>query len=76
MGRRIVRTRGVCGGRARLFGTSIEVCQVIRLLNRNGSDLEELWEAFPQLTMGDLDLIKRHYQAHSGEIDRDMAEEE
>lgn len=74
MGRRVVRTKGVCQGRARLFGTRIPVCTVVRLQG-NGATMNTLWEHFPALTMEDLKVIYRYYKKHETEILEDIDEE-
>lgn len=71
MTRRIVRDEN-CGGRARILGTAIAVCEVVQMINA-GSTLEQLSEAFPDLTMRDIPVIEDYYKNKKVEIDDDIA---
>lgn len=72
MARSIVRTKELCNGRVRLSGTRIEVQAVIKMVQADAS-LEEICDAFPGLTLGDLDVIQSYYAEHTAEIDFEMA---
>jgi uncharacterized protein (DUF433 family) len=74
MARKIIRSKDLCEGRARLAGTRIEVQAVIRMV-QEGSSLERMCDAFPGLTLGDLHVIRAYYTGHTAEIDQDMAGE-
>ena len=72
MGRTIVCTDGMCDGRPRLSGTSIEVRDVIQLIN-GGASLSDLCDQFPGMTLQDIRQIRRYYEFCTAEVDADIA---
>ncbi len=66
--RSIQKTKGVCGGHARIRNTRIAVWTTISLQNQ-GADSQELLRNFPVLTPFDLMATQIYYQTHTVEID-------
>lgn len=67
----IVRTPGVCGGRARIDGTRIAVW-VLESLRRQGADTREIAELYPRLSAEQIDAALTWAGAHSAEIAADL----
>lgn len=53
LGDRIVAAEGVCGGRARIRGTRIRVCDILAALGA-GDTIDELVADFPYLSREDI----------------------
>src|SRR5689334_19814554 len=70
---RIVKTRGVCGGNARIRGTRIPVWG-IESARRNGCDDFEILSMFPDLSTNDLRAACEYAASHAAEIDRQISE--
>ena len=69
----IVKTPGMCGGSACVRTTRIPVWSLVSWRRQAVSD-ERLLEMFPALTKGDLDTAWHYVDAHRGEIDQDIQE--
>jgi uncharacterized protein (DUF433 family) len=69
---RIIRTPGVCGGRARVFRTRIPVWLLVSYRQLGWSD-EEFLENYPQLSMTDLQNAWEYFETHREEIEADIA---
>jgi uncharacterized protein (DUF433 family) len=65
----------VCGGSARIAGTRIPVWS-LESWRRLGSDEAELLRNFPSLKASDLVNAWRYVERHTGEIDREIQENE
>jgi uncharacterized protein (DUF433 family) len=71
----IIRTPGVCGGRARVFRTRIPVWLLVGYRKAGWSEAKIL-DNYPQLSVMDLQHAWTYYDTHREEIDRDLAEQE
>jgi uncharacterized protein (DUF433 family) len=69
----IVKTTGVCGGRACIVGTRIPVWTLVEIQKMGLSDAEILTH-YPHLHQQDLDNAWSYYKANSKEIDFDIQE--
>ncbi|WP_008317731.1 DUF433 domain-containing protein [Leptolyngbya sp. PCC 6406] len=69
--RSIPKTKGVCGGHARIRNTRIPVWTLISLQNQ-GADDAELLHNFPGLTPFDLTMARAYYARHGDEINREI----
>jgi len=72
-GRDIVKTSGVCGGRARIEGTRMPVWSLVYHRFLGFTDWEILYN-FQTMTPGDLKNAWRYYEANKAEIDEDIRE--
>jgi uncharacterized protein (DUF433 family) len=76
----IVKTPGVCGGKARIDGHRIHVQDVVIWHEEQGQSPEELVTHFPQLTLAKvhaaLGYYREHRREHRDEIRRAMQETE
>jgi uncharacterized protein (DUF433 family) len=71
----IVKTPGVCGGRARVVGTRITVWGLAVYRSR-GLDESAILAAVPVLTLEQLSAALRYTEENADEIARDIAENE
>jgi len=71
----IVRTPGVCGGRARISGTRIPVWTVESFW-RDGASDQQILKAYPSLMSNHLDAVRKYVLDHAEEIERDMVDQE
>jgi type III restriction enzyme len=71
----VVRTPGICGGRARIAGTRIPVWALCALW-RAGADDAEIMTAYPTLLEHHLESAKQHIQEFEHEIENDLQEQE
>ena len=71
----IEKTPGICGGDARIKNTRIPVWGLVRTKELVKND-EKLLEAYPNLTMTDLENAWTYYQNNYREIDDSIAENE
>lgn len=69
---RIIRTPGVCGGRARVFRTRIPVWLLVGYRQAGWSD-EQILENYPQLSMSGLQHSWEYFETHREEIETDIA---
>jgi uncharacterized protein (DUF433 family) len=67
----VVRTPGVCGGRARVGNTRITVWLLVQSRQMGASDAELLAD-FPSLTQAHLQAAWDYYKDHKAEIDFDI----
>ncbi len=70
-GRDIIRTPGVCGGRACIEGTRMPVWSLVYHRFLGFTDWEILFN-FPTISPGDLKNAWRYYEANKAEIDEDI----
>ncbi len=71
----VLKTPGVCGGRACIRHTRITVCGLVNS-RRLGLADERILENIVGLTPDDLSVAWDYYQEHPAEIDRDIRENE
>ncbi len=69
----IVRTPGVCGGRACIDGTRIGVWLLV-VLWRQGHTDEKILELYPSLKAEQLQAAWRYSQENAAEISKDVQE--
>jgi len=72
---RIVKTPGVCGGRACIEGTRIAVWFVVVML-REGASMRELARQYSRLTRADVEAAATYAEGNSAEIEQDIKEQE
>ena len=72
-GRNIIKTPGVCGGRACIEGARMPVWSLVYHRFLGFTDWEILYN-FPTITPGDLKNAWRFYEANKAEIDEDIRE--
>ncbi len=70
----IVKTKGVCGGAARIKGTRIRVADIIRWI-REGFSKEEIAKEL-SISVKDVEEALKYYKKHKKEIDKLIAEED
>lgn len=69
----IEKRRGVCGGRAVIAGTRIPVWLIFKRY-RAGETLEEIQQAYPQVTPAQIFAALSHAFDHLEEITKDIEE--
>jgi uncharacterized protein (DUF433 family) len=74
-GRSIVKTDGVCGGRACLDNSRMPVWNLACYWRMGTSDAQII-DTFPWITQDDLDNARAYYEANRVEIERDIADQE
>jgi uncharacterized protein (DUF433 family) len=72
----IVKTPGVCGGKARIDGHRIRVQDVVIWHEEHGQSPEAIVTQFPQLTLAKVHAALDYYREHRDEIRREMQETE
>jgi uncharacterized protein (DUF433 family) len=72
----VVRTPGVCGGRARVGGTRIPVWQVVSSIVYGGLSPEELVEQYPHLKLAQVHDALSFYYDHRAEVERDRRDQD
>jgi uncharacterized protein (DUF433 family) len=72
--RYIIRTAGICGGKARIEDTRITVHDVIGLL-QNGETIDTIGICFPDVTRAQVYECLAYYEDHRAEIDYLVAEQ-
>src|SRR5581483_880874 len=73
---RIVRTRGVCGGRPRIDGHRITVEDVAVWHERLGLSPDEIVSAYPSVTLSEVHAALAYYYENRVRIDADIQEGE
>jgi uncharacterized protein (DUF433 family) len=71
----VVKTTGVCGGRARIEGTRVRVYNVA-FLHKDGATDGKIHEAYPDLTPAQIHAALAYYYDNREEIDAELAEDE
>ena len=71
----IVKTKGVCGGSARLHQTRITV-SCLESWRRQGVGVQGVMNAYPHLTRAQIEAAWAYADAHKNEIDLEIAENE
>ena len=67
----LVRSPEVCGGRLRIYGTRITVHRVATLY-RQGQTAEDIAQAYPQVSLGQVYAALAYYHANQAEIQADL----
>jgi uncharacterized protein (DUF433 family) len=70
----VVRTEGICGGRARVGTTRITVWYLVKARDQLGISEEQLLSGYPTLSRAHLQAAWEYYRDHQAEIDRDIEE--
>jgi uncharacterized protein (DUF433 family) len=68
----IVKTPGVCGGRACLAGHRIRVLDIVAWHERRGYSPEEIVEMFPGITLADVYAALAYYFDNRPEIEDEL----
>ena len=71
----IVKTPGICGGRARIAGTRIKVKHVYTWVERMGMTPAQIIVEYPHLTMAQVHAALAYYWSHPDEIFQEIEEE-
>ena len=71
----IERNPDICGGAACVLNTRIPVWLLVQA-QRLGSSEETILRAFPSLSSEDLTNVWAYYQAHRGEVERQIEDNE
>ena len=71
----VVKTPGVCGGRARIEDTRVRVYN-IAFMHKNGDTDATIREAYPDLSGAQIHAAIAYYYDNREEIDADLAEDE
>jgi len=71
----VVKTPGVCGGRARIEGTRVRVYNVA-FLHKDGATDDKIREAYADLTPAQIHAALAYYYDNRDEIDAELAEDE
>ncbi len=78
---RIVKTPGVCGGKARIAGHRVRVLDIVAWHEHQGMTPDEIVSHVPTITLADVHIALAYYFDHVEEIqaemrsERDLAEE-
>lgn len=72
----IVKTPGICGGRACIVGHRIRVADVVVWHERRGYSPDEIVSLFPGLAMADVHAALAYYFDHRTEIVDDLLADE
>ena len=72
---RIVKTPGVCGGRAHVAGHRVRVLDVVAYHEHQGMTPDEVVTHFPSLTLADVHAALSYYFDHIDEIREEMRSE-
>lgn len=70
----IVKTDGICGGRARIANTRIPVSGIVES-KRLGMTDEQILEAYPTLRTTDIEQALLYYAKNRAEIEAELVEE-
>jgi uncharacterized protein (DUF433 family) len=72
---RIVKTPGVCGGRARVAGHRVRVLDIVTWQEHQGLTPDEIVSHVPSITLADVHAALAYYFDHVEEIQTEMREE-
>ena len=75
IGRLIVETPGVCGGRPRIAGTGVSIRRIAGWY-KMGRSPEEIADQYGHLSLAQVHAALAHYHANRHAIDAELAEEE
>jgi uncharacterized protein (DUF433 family) len=71
----VVKTPGVCSGRARIDGTRVRVYNVVAL-HKGGATDDGIREAYPDLTPAQIHAALAYYYDNRDEIEAELAEDQ
>lgn len=74
IGRLLISTPDVCGGRLRIDGTRITINQIATLY-RQGLDAEDIADQYPHLMLAQVYAALAYYHANREEVEADLASE-
>jgi uncharacterized protein (DUF433 family) len=72
----IIKTPGVCGGRACISGHRIRVADIVAWHERRGYSVDEIVGLFPGLTLADVHAALAYYFDNRAEIEADVRGDE
>jgi uncharacterized protein (DUF433 family) len=72
---RIVKTPGVCGGRARVAGDRVRVLDIVTWQKHQGLTPDEIVSHVPTITLAEVHAALAYYFDHVEEIQAEMREE-
>jgi uncharacterized protein (DUF433 family) len=70
----IVSTKGTCGGKPRIAGTRVRVVDIYVMHELQGKCPDEIVDAYPTITLGDVHAALAYYYKHSEAIKADYAD--
>jgi uncharacterized protein (DUF433 family) len=74
-GERIVKTLGICGGRARIAGHRVRVLDIVTWQEHEGLTPDEIVSNLPSITLAEVHVALAYYFDHLEEIQAEMREE-
>jgi uncharacterized protein (DUF433 family) len=74
-GERIVKTLGICGGRARIAGHRVRVLDIVTWQEHEGLTPDEIVSNVPSITLAEVHAALAYYFDHLEEIKAEMREE-
>jgi uncharacterized protein (DUF433 family) len=72
----IVKTEGICGGRACIAGHRIRVADIAAWHEKRGYAPDEIVQFFPGVTLGEVHSALAYYFDHRQEIEAELASDE
>lgn len=72
----IVSTKGTCGGKPRIAGTRVRVLDIYVMHELQGKCPDEIVDAYPTITLGDVHAALAYYYKHSEAIKADYQRED
>lgn len=69
---RIVKTPGVCGGRARIVGHRVRVQDIVSFYEHQGLTPDEIVSHIPTITLADVHIALAYYFDHVQEIQEEL----
>jgi uncharacterized protein (DUF433 family) len=72
----IMKTPGVCGGRACIAGHRIRVMDIVGWHEKRGHSIAEVAEMFPGLTRADIHAALAYYYDNVDEIESEFCQDE
>ncbi len=72
---RIVKTSGICGGRARVAGHRVRVLDIVTWHEHQGLTPDEIVSNVPSITLAEVHAALAYYFDHVEEIQAEMREE-
>jgi uncharacterized protein (DUF433 family) len=68
----IIKTPGICGGRACIAGHRIRVQDIVLLHEMRGRSAQEILAEYPGITLADVEAALAYYSDHRQEIQEDF----
>jgi len=75
-GDRIIKTPGVCGGKARISGHRVRVLDVVTWSEHQGMTPDEIVSHVPSISLADVHSALAYYFDHIEEIQQEMRAEQ